>query len=283
MTDPVVEPVAPRDAATVVVIRPGPRGVELFCVERHRRSGFLGGAVVFPGGKVDPEDRSEDWEALTTPLSARAQAFAAEPVAARAFAVASLREALEEAAILPVTGDTLDGTSAAALRTEIATPGGPSLSRALRERGLVLDTGRLEALSRWVTPVMESKRFDTRFYVLAMPANQHGAHDELETTGSFWATPEEILARWEAGEVQLAPPTSWTIGLFTGAADLDDAFAVARRSALSPIRPCFVNDGGQMVLVLAGDPLYPEAAGEASSPIGTTRFVLEGGRFVPVT
>lgn len=277
-------PATPRDAATVVVMRRSERGLELFCVERHKRSGFMGGALVFPGGKVDPSDHHELWQRLATGLSPRARQFAEHEVQARAFAVAVLREALEEAAILPVVGNGVDAAQALAFRA--ALPRGssgdlPALATLLDKRDLVLDTERLEAISRWITPKAEPKRFDTRFYLLALPDGQCGAHDDHETTKSFWATPKELLERWERREVMLAPPTAWTIGLFYGLKDYDAAFAVAKRQSLSPVEPNFTNDGSDVVLTLPGDPLHPVAAPAPSDPEAPTRFVLRDGRFVP--
>lgn len=268
----------------MVVARIGDGGIELFCVERHKRSGFLGGAVVFPGGKVDSGDRDPCWKRLSTPLGARARQFAAGEAEARAFAVAVLREALEEAAISPVVGDGLDAKGALALRAALAAPSQgsePPFARLLDEHGYVLDTGRLEALGRWITPTAEPKRFDTRFYLLALPRNQSGVHDDHETTLSFWATPRDLLSRWERGEIMLAPPTAWMIGLFFGLRDLDAAFAVARRQSLSPVEPHFTQHGADVVLTLPGDPLHPVPAPPPEDPEAPTRFVLANGRFVP--
>jgi 8-oxo-dGTP pyrophosphatase MutT (NUDIX family) len=276
----VTEFIVPRDAATVVVVRNASPGVELFCVERHARSGFMGGALVFPGGKVDAGDADDIWRTRATPLSQRARSFADTEREARSFAVAAAREALEEAAICPVLGDRLDTRDALALREELKTSGG--LARSLADRALTLDIGRLEALGRWVTPVGEKKRFDTRFYLLLAPHNQAGAHDDHETTRSLWATPAELLLRWEKGDVHLVPPTAFTIGLFLDSRNADDAVAVANDQSLSPILPCFVQDGGQMVITLPGDPLHPGGGGISTRKGAPTRFVREGQRFVPV-
>jgi 8-oxo-dGTP pyrophosphatase MutT (NUDIX family) len=277
------QPAGPRDASTVVVVRDSGRGIEIFCVERHRRSGFMGGALVFPGGKVDEEDRRDAWQERSTPLAERPLVLSPDPATARAFAVAALREAMEEAAILPVVGDRLDASEVLELRAAWAAESGErsrSFHDLLRSRDLILDTGRLEAVSRWITPTLEPRRFDTRFYLLALPPRQSGAHDDHETTRSFWATPEELLSRWEQGEIVLAPPTSWTIGLFRDCRDVSAAFDVARRQSLSPLLPAFVDDAGEMVLALPGDPLYPGAHEAPLDPESPTRFVMEDGRFV---
>jgi 8-oxo-dGTP pyrophosphatase MutT (NUDIX family) len=274
--------VEPRDASTVMVVREGAGDeLEVFCVERHPRSGFLGGALVFPGGKVDSGDRVEAWARLSTPLCPRARSFAADEATARAFAVAALREALEEAGIVAVTGARLDTRALVALRRDISGETPVSFAAALGSRGLLLDTARLAAVGRWITPTDEPKRFDTRFYLLSVPDGQEGAHDNHETTTSFWATPSDVLCRWQREEVVLAPPTVWMLGLFSGLKSTESAFAVAERTSLEPVLPCFVEHAGTTVLTLPGDPLHPVFAAPPDDPDAPTRFVLHGRRFLP--
>ena len=283
--DPNRPKTVPKDAATVIVVREVSGGIELFCVERHARSGFLGGAVVFPGGKVDAADQGPGWANLTTPLLARAHEFAKAKEDALGFAIAALRELLEEAAILPVVGDVIDGNDALALRELLSRSPGPGdgaqgFADLLRARGLVVDTARLHALWRWVTPEAEAKRYDTRFYLLPMPKGQVGVHDQYETTSSFWATPARVLERWMAGEIFLAPPTARSIEIFTAARSIEQALEVAAAQDLDPICPAFVLDGEQPVLTLPGDPLHPEPRPLPKDPSAPTRFVMENGRFV---
>jgi 8-oxo-dGTP pyrophosphatase MutT (NUDIX family) len=283
--DPEREAAQPKDAATVLVVRETPSGIELFCVERHARSGFLGGAVVFPGGKVDLSDRAERWRRLSTPLGARALRFGEDEAEARAFAVAALRELLEEGAILPLDGHTLDAEHALEWRQALSDRANRSeradaFAALISERRARLATGRLEALWRWITPVAESRRYDTRFYVLPLPDGQVGLHDRHETTSSFWASPRELLARSERGEIFLAPPTSQTIAIFVPAKNVADVLAIARQQSLEPVCPWAVLEGDRMVLALPGDPLFPGAHAPPADAAAPTRFVLEGGRFV---
>ena len=197
--------VVPRDAATLLLVREargGGGGIAVFCVERHQRSAFLGGAIVFPGGKVDDSDREPSWASLTGP----APRFAADEdeAVARAFGVAACREAMEEAAILlscsggplshprkrgpypppvPPTHAQLIALRAALARREIV------FRDAIAAQRLLLDLAALQPFARWVTPTAEARRFDTRFFLAVAPPGQEGAHDDHETTASFWAAP----------------------------------------------------------------------------------------------
>jgi 8-oxo-dGTP pyrophosphatase MutT (NUDIX family) len=263
--DPNREAIAPRDAATILVVREAPAGLEVFCVERHPKSGFLGGAIVFPGGKVDPADASPDWAGVITRSDDD-----------RVFKIAACREALEESAILPgidaVTHADLLDLRARLVRKET------SVIAFLRERSLQLDLATLLPFARWVTPVAESRRYDTRFYLARLPAGQEGAHDDRETTSSFWARPAEVLVRWDEGRVALAPPTHRTLEVLAGAATWDAAAALASRACLDPICPLVVMQEGTVALALPGDPEH-----EVREPrvAGRSRYVLRGDRFLP--
>ena len=271
-------PAAPRDAATVIVIRDGVAGVEAFCVLRHPRSSFLGGAVVFPGGKVDAADAAEAWLGLVTEPHPRSIAFISASASARALAIAACRETLEEAGIVPVDSPVADLD---ALRAELAAPadagGGPGvLAGALARRGHTLALGALVPFARWVTPTAEQRRFDARFYLLVLPPGQVGKHDDHETTMSFWDRPASVLARFMAGEIFLAPPTTRTLELLAAAGDVAGALALAGEQSLEPICPAFVASDPPY-LALPGDPSHEVSERRIAGP---TRFVLHDGRFV---
>lgn len=266
----------PRDAASVLVLREGSAdSVEVFCVERHARSGFLGGAVVFPGGKVDASDAAPGWEQLSTAPPLRSEPFETESAHARALAVAACRELFEEGAILPVSGDSLDAASALTMRAAVRN--GAAFSEELAQRGLVLDIARLLPFGRWITPEAESRRFDARFYLLPLPSGQQGHHDDHETTRSFWGTPRQVLTRWMAGEIMLAPPTTRALEILEEAKTIEAAIALARTQSLLPICPVFVANEDAPFLALPGDPMHPVPERRID---GTTRFVLRDGRFV---
>lgn len=280
------EAVPPKDAATLVAVRDaksngGEEGIEIFCVERSKQSRFLGGAIVFPGGKVDAADLDARWLTSVSHISPRTASFADDSETARALAIAASREALEEAALLPVSGGKISHEDLLALRERAKTEP-TAILELLEERGLVLDLAALEPLSRWLTPAAEARRYDTRFFMVRAPEGQHGAHDDHETMSSFWASPKKLLARFDAGEVQLAPPTHRTLEILARAATVDEAFDIARNSSLETICPQLVkqktHDGETMALVLPGD---PEHDVKESRIAGKSRFVLRDGKFVP--
>ncbi len=284
----------PLDASTLVVARDHARGgIEVFFVQRQR-VGFLGGAIVFPGGKVDTGDLDAAWaeranrprassfgrRAGSTPALSPFESFARDESELRGLAVAACREALEEAAILPVVG-AVPHAELLEWRARMAR-GDTTLAALLDARAARLDLGALHPFARWITPTAESRRFDTRFFLFPARASLTGAHDDRETTASFWATPAEVLRRFDAGELQLAPPTHRTLEVFAAAADSRDAVRIAGASCVEAICPRLVRHrdarGETTALVLPGDPEHEVR--ELRSP-GKSRYVLRDGRFVP--
>ena len=274
-------PVPPKDAATLVVVRPAPgaaSGIEMFCVERNKQSRFMGGAIVFPGGKLDGSDLLAEWTPLATPprLPTRGTVpFTVSDAHFRSLAIAGARETLEEAAILHVHDGAVTQDELFALRKELVSV--PDALRAfLSKRRLRLDLAALHPFARWITPEAESRRFDARFFVAVAPEGQVGAHDEHETMASFWASPAEIMRRWEAGEVQLMPPTHRTVALFADCDSTDAVLAMASASNLDPICPRLVPQQDTMALVLPGDPQHDLREPRVPGP---SRYVLRGDRW----
>jgi 8-oxo-dGTP pyrophosphatase MutT (NUDIX family) len=277
------EPATPKDAATLVLVRSSADGIEVFCVERNKKSRFMGGAIVFPGGKLDGSDVLAEWTPLTTPprLPSRGSVpFTSSDAHFRSLAIAGARETLEEAAMLHVHDGRVTQDDLFALRKELATQ--PDALRAfLSKRRLRLDLAALHPFARWITPEAESRRFDARFFVAIAPEGQTGFHDEHETMASFWASPAEVLKRFEAGEVQLMPPTHRTIAILADCPTTSAVLAMAEASCLDPICPRLVQQkdaaGETMALVLPGDPEH--TVREQRVP-GASRYVLRGDRWL---
>jgi 8-oxo-dGTP pyrophosphatase MutT (NUDIX family) len=267
--------VTPKDAATLILVREKAT-LEVFCVERNRSLKFMGGNVVFPGGKLDDaHDRDAIWETLATAPDPRGLGFAADTPSLRALAVAACRESLEEAAILPVLGGALTADELLAARKA-------PMRETLGARNLRVDLAALHPFARWITPEAESRRHDARFFLAVAPDGQPGAHDESETMASFWESPAKVLERFDAGTVQLAPPTHRTLEILADAKTLAGAIAYAKGASLEPICPKLVQHedekGQTLALTLPGDPEH--GVREARVP-GKNRFVLRGDRFRP--
>lgn len=262
----------PKDAATVVIVRDGAEGLEVFCVRRHAQSAFMGGALVFPGGKLDPKDQDPRWFDRTTAIDPRSSLFSSDAAHALALAVAACRETLEEGCILP-TRPSIDDTVLGDVLREAQTDG---LLEALVRREITLDVGRMAPLARWVTPEAESRRFDARFYLLALPDGQIGKHDEHETTMSMWAKPKDVLDAAAQGRFFLAPPTSRTLELLANERDVHGAFQLAARQTLQPVCPEFVAEDPPFI-ALPGDPAHSVSEKRVDGP---TRYVLRDGKFV---
>lgn len=221
-----------RDAATVLLVRdePLPHGgtaLEIFMVRRHTRSGFVGGHHVFPGGVVDDDDRDPQWvERCRGPF---------DP-----FAVAAIRELLEEAGVLLAahrgTGaEVAIGGARVTAMARAVHEGKQRFLDACREEDLDLRVDDLALWSHWITPEGEPRRYDTRFFVAAAPADQEAIHDDLELTDGTWGTPGHFLEQHKRGEIQMILPTVASLRSIETLSNTAEVFEVA--AAKGPIEP----------------------------------------------
>lgn len=256
-----------RPAATVIVLRDSPGGPEIFMVRRHEGTAFMGGAYVFPGGRVD----AADFEA-------------ASGDEALAFRLAALRELFEEAGVLLARADagfaTIDDADAQerfrAYRTEVHA-GRLTLADLAAREGLRLAPDALVPFAHWVTPPVDARRFDTRFFVARVPPGQTPVHDETETTHSVWVTAADAIARAARDEILLPPPTWTTLRELEPFATVDAALAWAAARTIARREPLYRERDGERMLLLPGDPDNPARWHEPMAH--ETRFVHSGGRW----
>jgi 8-oxo-dGTP pyrophosphatase MutT (NUDIX family) len=276
--DPIVA--NPRPAATVVVLRDGPAGPEVFMVRRHEDTAFMGGAHVFPGGRVDAADGDADGTWCDGVEHAVRQLDSLPPAEALAYHVAAARELFEEAGVLLARHPGGDFVSLAAAEDHERLKqdrgrvhAGQTTLRAVIEReGLRLALDTLVLFAHWVTPPIDSRQFDTRFFMTRVPPDQTPAHDDTETTHSLWARPADAIAQAEGNEIVLPPPTWSTLRELEPFESVNDALAWARRRTVIRRMPKAIEQGGHRMLLLPGDPLHPDPAGD--DPPRETRFVL---------
>lgn len=260
----------PRPAATVVVFRDSAAGPEVFMVRRHERHVFMGGAHVFPGGRVDAADRDEDPIWCDGLAHAARQLGSLPPVEAIAYHVAAARELFEEAGVLLARNSSGRFVSLAGgdvherfKRHRADVHAGRATLRAVVEaEGLRLDLGALVLFAHWVTPPIDTRQFDTRFFMARLPPDQTPAHDDTETTHSSWMTPSEAIAQSVNHDIVLPPPTWTTLRELERFVSVDDALRWAAARRVERRQPELVERDGARLLVLPGDPLHPDPPGE---------------------
>jgi 8-oxo-dGTP pyrophosphatase MutT (NUDIX family) len=245
-------PVSP--AATVMLLRDGDDGVEVFMMQRTLNAAFARGQFVFPGGKVDDADHGEVFEPMCDGLDdAHASQLLGIDHGGLAWLVAAVREVFEEAGVLlarPSGSEdvvSLDDPAVADRYGEARHAiheGRLTLAEFCAQEGLLLLVDRIRLVDHWVTPMGERRRFDTRFFVAAAPPAQHPLHDDKETIASLWVRPEDALAMWKAGELQMFPPTLASLRWLSGFPDVAAAIAGASEIGIPPVvLPRLVIDG----------------------------------------
>lgn len=260
---------AVRNAATVIVLRDlaaGP-GYELLMLRRHARSGFAADMWVFPGGVVDEADGDLEpayWSGIDP--AEQSPRFGVSPNQVLAHYVAAARETFEEAGLLlarTAQGGPPDLTDPALLqlRQDLADRSSDvSFAAWLQQRDLVLDLAGMTYLSHWVTPVVEPRRYDTRFFLARVPSRQVAGYDQRETTDQRWVTPAAALEARRAGDMQMIYPTIQTLRWLREQATADDAIAAAAaQPEIRRVQPhAELDDDGNFVRVLhPDDPEYP--------------------------
>lgn len=239
--DESADPVTPAPAATVVLARPGDDGPEVLLLKRLRSSGFVPGAFVFPGGRVDAADASVD-------LIARTEGMTAEPEPA--YWMAAAREAFEETGLL--LGMRADGTSCArAADDALATwrarllADETTLIDVLTAEDIRLDFRCTAYCAHWITPVAEPRRYDTRFFMAEVPPGCVAKIDEREMSELVWLTPMQALRNFEEGTLPMVFPTVRTLHELARFQTIDEALDYYRTATIRPIQPRLVRrDGG---------------------------------------
>ena len=271
----------PRPAATVVMLREGIDGMEVFLLKRHGLSDVLGGAYVFPGGKVDRFDAELDMAAhLDQPLP-DLHAALNEPdidaLTAAGLYIAAIREAFEESGILFAQGAS---HTHAAQATQLLRQG-HAFDEVLAQMQLRLDTRRLAPWSRWITPKVPSlttKRFDTRFFVAAVPPGQIAVHDNIEATESIWLGPRAALEQYRDGHIMLAPPQIMSLAHLARHNTVQSVLHEARSRMPPVIAPEPFEHEGTRVICYPGDERH--SVGERALP-GPTRLHYRNKKFEP--
>jgi glyoxylase-like metal-dependent hydrolase (beta-lactamase superfamily II)/8-oxo-dGTP pyrophosphatase MutT (NUDIX family) len=252
----------PRPAATLILARDGAAGPEIFLMQRTLKANFVAGAYVFPGGAVDPGDADPFWAGNDAGFDdAHASRLLGLEQGGLAYWVAAIRETFEESGLLLAVdpdGAAPNADELTALRSRVASAE-LDFTTLCRTRGLRPALSGLRYFSHWITPPGLSRRFDTRFFLAAAPAEQIAVPDQVETIAHAWVRPEDALAMQQRGEIELVFATMQTLRALSGfdsiAAMLDHAQAL---EAVPALMPRISTGSGGRRMVLPHDRAYAE-------------------------
>jgi 8-oxo-dGTP pyrophosphatase MutT (NUDIX family) len=230
----------PRLAATVMLLRDGPGGIEVLMLEKAAGGHFAGGALVFPGGKVDPLD-----ETFEGPMGEPRHALSA-------FKIAAVRELFEECGIMLArragAGDLMSEAELAECRA--AAPSAAFFDLA-SSACLELATEKMVHFAHWITPPARPVRFDTHFFIAAMPEGQATVTvDGHEIVDANWRRPSNILAEVYADKLKMVLPTMMNLHKLGLRRTVEDALATARNDKVVCVVPNWV-EGSPLVTIPA--------------------------------
>ncbi|MGH7463950.1 MAG: NUDIX hydrolase [Longimicrobiales bacterium] len=227
----------PEAAATAVLVRDGAAGPEILLLKRHRAAGFVPGAYVFPGGRVDDEDSDPALLEMLGPAPRGADA---------PYWLAVVREVFEETGVLLARA--VDGVacrdatadSGLAQWREALLAGDATLLDVMRAEDLRPDISRMVYCSHWITPVAEPRRYDTRFFLAELPEGCTATIDEREMSDAVWLTADEALVRFGQGTLPMVFPTVKTIQLLQPYESVDQMLAAFRGADVPAVLPRLV-------------------------------------------
>jgi 8-oxo-dGTP pyrophosphatase MutT (NUDIX family) len=251
-----VEAAAPRDASTVILLRDSSEGLLVYLLRRVSSMKFAPGAYVFPGGSVDPRD-GDLAVAWSGPSAAEwGSAFGATETLARELVCAAVRETFEESGVLlagPASDAIVPDTSGDDWETDrqALLDRSQSLAELLARRGLVLRGDLLRPWAHWITPEIEERRYDTRFFVAALPDGQRTRDVSTESDRVTWVRPGDAVAAARRGDMAMLPPTLVTLTELAAYDSVTDVLAAVR--SVRPRLPETRVTGDGVFLILPKD------------------------------
>lgn len=253
MTSPLTPQAPLRLAATVMLIRDNPAGLTVFLMRRHAAMDFAAGVMVFPGGGIDDRDRNGDIAWVGPSPVWWAQRFGVTADLAQALVCAAARETFEESGVLfaGMAGQSHSGPSGVVTDASVYGEARRALvdrtlsfADFLRCENLVLRSDLLRPWANWVAPEAElTRRYDTYFFVAALPEGQRADGENTESDRADWMTPQAAINDFAAGRNFLLPPTWAQLDALAGftTSKVHDVLAVERQ--IVPVQPHLVKQG----------------------------------------
>ncbi|NEB76261.1 NUDIX hydrolase [Streptomyces sp. SID14478] len=274
LADGTLTPTTPRRAATVMLLRDAADagGIEVHMLRRRTSMAFAAGAYAYPGGGVDPRD--DDRQVRWAGPSRREWALrlGVPERDAQAIVCAAVRETFEEAGVLlagPTPDTVVDDTTGAdwTADRQALIDRDVSFAEFLQRRGLVLRSDLLGAWARWITPEFEPRRYDTWFFVAALPPGQRTSDDSSEADRTVWIGPQQAAAAYDRGELSMMPPTIATLRTLAAHGSAAGALAGAAACDLTPVLARARLEEGELVLSWPG---HDEFTKHIPTPGGST-------------
>ncbi len=274
--------IMPRPAATLILLRDGDSGPEIFMLKRSPSAAFVANAYVFPGGGLDAADHKalDRVRGLTEGEANRRLGVESGGLA---YWVAAVRECFEEAGILIAveeSGSPLDPARADALAAHrnAVNAGTLAFGELLERERLTIPAQSIAYFSHWITAPGRPRRFTARFFVARAPRGQHGSHDDGETVASEWVRPQVALERCEKGEIELVHPTRMSLTELAPFGRADEAFEFASsRIDIEADASCWANGRDGRKLFRRNDPPYAEIHWSDPEEAGDTSYDLVSG------
>ncbi|MFI6563693.1 NUDIX hydrolase [Streptomyces sp. NPDC050534] len=257
LSDGTLTPVVPKRAATVMLLKDTGRGPAVHMLRRRASMAFAGGAYAYPGGGVDPRDDEHHVRWAGPTRAWWANRLGVDEAAAQAIVCAAVRETYEEAGVLlagpsassvvgDTTGEDWEADRAALVARDF------SFAEFLDRRGLVLRSDLLGAWTRWITPEFESRRYDTWFFVAALPDGQRTRNASTEADRTVWIRPPEAAEGYDKGELLMMPPTVATLRQLLPYGTAAEALAAAPGRDMTAVLARARLEGGEIVLSWPG-------------------------------
>ncbi|MGW1502968.1 NUDIX hydrolase [Streptomyces mirabilis] len=250
-------PVPPKRAATVMLLKDTSTTPVVHMLRRRASMAFAGGAYAYPGGGVDPRDDEHQIRWAGPTRAWWANRLGTDETSAQAVVCAAVRETYEEAGVLlagptpdtvvgDTTGEDWEADRAALVARDL------SFAEFLDRRGLVLRSDLLGVWTRWITPEFESRRYDTWFFVAALPEGQRTRNASTEADRTVWIRPADAADGYDKGELLMMPPTVATLRQLIPYDSAADVLAAAPARDLTPVLAKARLENGEVVLAWPG-------------------------------